>query len=124
MVNSVGTTLLCYGYSQDNRLAQQICRRLAAAYADANIPAPDWTAHEMAIKECAGSPKEINGDVVELIGQAVALHRDGTSNVSVTEAEYAVAAQDTRLSSLPRIFRALREQIMLVYTNYQSTTIR
>ena len=124
LIISIGTTLLCYGYSQDTRRAGQISRRLAAAYADADLPAPDLPSHENAIKEYAGSSKEINGDVVELIGQVVALHRDGYSFPAVTEAEYAVASQDARLKPLPRIFSALREQMMLVFTNYQSSTVR
>ncbi|APG78656.1 hypothetical protein 1 [Beihai barnacle virus 8] len=124
MVIAVGTLCLCYGYSQDNLIAKQISRRLAAAYADANLAAPDWDTVANNIKEWAGSPREIHGEVVALIGRVLALHRDGSINPSLAAEDEALSAEDPRLRNLPPIFNAVRDQMLLVYTNYQSSTIR
>ncbi|KAF0298399.1 hypothetical protein FJT64_004266 [Amphibalanus amphitrite] len=124
MVVAIGTLCLAYGYSQDTLIAKQISRRLAAAYADANLAAPDWDGLTSAIKEWVGSPREINSEVVALLGSVVALHKNGGVDTTVTADEEAVASEDERLRALPPIFAALRDQMLLVYTNYQSSTIR
>ena len=55
MVVAIGTLVLCYGYSQDTMVAKQITRRLSAAYADANLTAPDWDAFTPKIKAWVGA---------------------------------------------------------------------
>ena len=45
-------------------------------------------------------------------------------NTGLSADEEAVATEDPRLKDLPLVFKAIRDQMLLVYTNYQSSTIR